>query len=61
MRFFFDQDEEGHWYLVPESSREDWEDFVEDEDRQDEGDVPDGATAIDGVNRFVFENPRELT
>ncbi len=60
MRYFFDQDNDGHWYLIPAERFKEWEAFTElDPDSEESWDVPIWANRLDGgPNLVTFENPQ---
>jgi hypothetical protein len=61
-RYFLDQDNSYHWYIVDEARRDDWERWI-NMDEEDEGaDVcPSFARMLGyGPNAVTFEAPRGL-
>lgn len=61
-RYFLDQDNSCHWYLVDASKREEWDKWVTlDEDDPAGWDSPDFAEMIDGhPNQVEFEAPNSI-
>jgi hypothetical protein len=52
---FLASDDDGHWFVVPEAKRKEWDAFraiPADDERSWE--APDFATPIDGPHRLVF-------
>lgn len=48
-KYFLDQDDSGHWYLVESAHRADWESWLElDEDDKVSWDPPEFAIRIGG-------------
>jgi hypothetical protein len=62
-RFFFSQDQDSHWYMVPDCLRKDWEAMTAndlDEDAADSFDAKFGDYRLSGgIGRITFENPKE--
>lgn len=57
MKYFLDQDESCHWYVIPAQYRKEWEDFLDiPEDDERSWDVPGWAVAIDHASSIEFEN-----
>lgn len=58
-RFFLDQDNDCHWYLIPACNRKDWDDFLDiPEDDERSWEVPGFANPLGrGVNAITFQNP----
>lgn len=55
MRYRFARDDDGHWYLVPESiSVEEWEEWVHKEDS-----VVDLYRINGGPENYTFTSPKE--
>lgn len=55
MRYFLSRDDDGHWYLVPESVRDAFSEWVEAEDGTAE---PEGVVRIPGSpSGITFEAP----
>lgn len=61
-RYFFDQDNSSHWYLVDADKRKDWDAWNElDEDDEEGWEEPDYATRINGgASNYTFADPIEL-
>lgn len=58
MRFFLDSDADGHWYVVPENKRAEWQAWVNCDD-EDSWQVPDYAKAVGGAPSLVtFTDPQ---
>lgn len=58
-RYFLDQDNDCHWYLVDADRRAEWEAFVE-EAAPDGWEVPGCATRLaGGPSNVTFERPEE--
>lgn len=60
MRYFFDQDDSSHWYLIPENLREEWYRLSEIEDswELDEWQQFENCR-IDGISSWTFTDPKE--
>ncbi len=58
-RFFLDQDQSGHWYLVPEPLREEWTRWTAlSEDDEASWTPPEGAHALGGSPSCItFTDP----
>lgn len=58
-RYFLDQDQSFHWYIVDASRRREWEAWVNlSEDDPKAWNVPDFAEALSGgCSHVEFENP----
>jgi len=58
-RYFLDQDNSCHWYLVDASRREEWNAWRElDEDDERSWKAPDCAKSINGgASKVTFTNP----
>lgn len=58
-RYFLDQDQSCHWYLVPLENSQEWEDWLEiDEDDEKSWEVPGFARRLDGdPARVTFSDP----
>lgn len=55
MEFYIDNDDDGHWYIVPEEHREQWVVWRNLPcDDENSWDVPSFATQIDGVDQIIF-------
>lgn len=50
IRFFLDRDDDSHWYLIPVSARQAWQDWVADP----ESEMPDGVSGIDDPSGISF-------
>ncbi len=61
-RYFFDQDSDSHWYMVPESIRDVWKAWQAlDSNLEAAWTEPDGAIALDGFPGDIsFEKPSNL-
>jgi hypothetical protein len=59
-RFFLDQDQSSHWYIVPESYRLEWAEWCElAEDDEAGWTAPEWAKPVGGHPALVtFTNPR---
>ena len=60
--FFPARDNDGHWYLIPEANREEWDRFLNiPEDDQRSWDVPDFAESLGGFPGLnpVSDDPLE--
>lgn len=57
MKYFVDQDESCHWYVIPALRRAAWEAFLDiPEDDELSWNVPAWAIMIDGASSIEFEN-----
>jgi hypothetical protein len=57
-KYFIDQDNSGHNYVIAASNRKEWEAWLGlDENDEASWNVPDFAEAIDGISEVEFENP----
>ena len=58
-RYFLDQDNSSHWYMVEADRRDDWVVWVELDDEDKDGwDTPEYAFRVDGgPNEWTFQNP----
>lgn len=58
-RYFLAQDNDTHWYLVPEDMRGDWDVWLDlDQDSEAAWTVPKGARRLDGgPSAVTFEKP----
>lgn len=61
-RYFLDQDNSCHWYIVPVANRAEWEAWCElDEDDEASWTPPAFATPINGSpTRVTFTDPEEM-
>lgn len=61
MRYFLDQDNACHWFLIPEDMREQWQEFSSlDEDDESLWEVPHYARRLDGhPSQVTFTDPKE--
>ncbi len=59
-RFFFDQDNDSHWYLVPADRRAEWDAWRAIPDGDERGwEPPEFAERMDGGPEFyTFADPR---
>jgi hypothetical protein len=56
--FFFDTDDDGHWYLIDASKRSEWANWIGSEEYQD-GVEPEYAERIGcHPSWFTFQNPK---
>lgn len=60
-RFFFDKDENCHWYLIPEEWRDEWNKLndIEDAWDLDEWQKFEDCRLGGGITGYSFENPKE--
>lgn len=62
-RYFMDQDDSSHWYLIDVKYRKQWEKWLEaleeDPDNPNNWDIPKFAKRINGPNAITFSNPKE--
>jgi hypothetical protein len=57
VRYFLDQDDDTHWYVVPEERRREWEEWLA-RTGEHAWDVPPWVSPIDrSVNCITFEKP----
>ena len=60
-QYFLDRDRSGHWYLVEQAIRSEWDAWlVIDEDHEDSWTPPKGAERIDGPSNIVFALPNDV-
>jgi hypothetical protein len=61
-RFFLDQDDSGHWYIIPAERRGEWERFMEiPSDDEASWKVPEWAKPTGcGPNYIEFSDPKEM-
>lgn len=67
VRYFFDQDDSSHWYMVPEELQEEWmewsdttyEDQMGEERFESLTDKFDQYRLGGGINHIMFERPEE--
>lgn len=61
MRFFLGQDSSGHWYVVPQDHRDDWDGWCAlDEDDEAAWEAPAWAKPIGGSPSMItFCDPQE--
>jgi hypothetical protein len=59
VRYFFDTDGDGHWYLVPDHCRIAWDRWVSlDRSEPDSWECPHFAEGLGGgPESYTFENP----
>lgn len=55
-RYFLVSDGDGHWYVVPATHREQWDDWIDSEDYIN-GIDPEFATPVDGPSSVTFVDP----
>ncbi len=55
-RFYLDQDDSCHWYIIPWSKRQEWETFLDSEGCE-LGDVPPWAERVNGTHSVSFAYP----
>jgi hypothetical protein len=57
-RYILADDNDGHWHVVPVDRFDEFIDFLNDEDAQDLGNLPEGVWAVGGsTTQVTFENP----
>lgn len=59
-RYFLSQDNDCHWYIIPNKNREEWREWVDnvDEDDPKSWDAPDFAKTISGgASSITFLDP----
>lgn len=49
-KYFIGSDNDGHYFIIPVSRRKEWDSWIDEED----GNYPDFAEPIDGVNQVEF-------
>ena len=60
MEYFFDTDDEGHWYIIPLDKREEWNAWFDSQDYKD-GIEPDFVQSIGCHPKYwVFKEPRDI-
>lgn len=53
-RFFLDNDNDGHWYIIPVDKISEWEEWSNlSEDNEDSWDTPDFAIPIGGSPTLI--------
>lgn len=59
IRYFFDQDNDSHWYLIPVERREAWNRWLDlDPDAEEAWDAPEWARPLGGgVSAISFTEP----
>ena len=63
-RFFFAQDQDSHWYLIPEAKRAVWEKMTVN-DLDDDNEIAKFERTFGkyrtggGINRYSFTDPKE--
>lgn len=60
-RYFLDSDQSGHWYLVPEEKRAEWDDWTNlNEDDERSWNEPSYAVRLGGSpSNVTFTDPRD--
>jgi hypothetical protein len=60
-RYFIDQDDDCHWYLIPEIKREKWERWRDTDWKDSLADcaLPDFVVDIGSPNSLTFTDPLE--
>lgn len=63
-RYFFDRDDSGHWYMIPEKLRSEWVRLMKVAERDDVSCLPEwdqfeSCRLGGGINYITFENPIE--
>jgi len=61
-KFILTNDEDGHWYIIPESKKDEfdnWLDLVYSEEA-DCGDMPEWAKCIDGPHSIIIHEYSEV-
>lgn len=56
--YFFDTDEDGHWYIIPLERFEEWNEWF-DSDAYRDGITPDFVQRIDHPRNFAFQSFRD--
>lgn len=57
IRYFLSQDNDAHWYLIPDERREEWYQFVNCDGYDD---VPEFAQRLNTSHEFItFTDPKE--
>ena len=61
-RFFFDTDNDSHWFLVPLERKDEWDAWCSlDEDDENAWDAPEWARPLGGdPSRISFVDPLEM-
>lgn len=58
MKYFLDQDNSFHWYIIPDENRKQWEEWKEiPEENELAWTAPAFSKIINGPSDVVFENP----
>lgn len=59
MRFFLGQDNDSHWYIIPEQRRSEWEDWrnIDEEDERSWNEPPFAIRLGRHVSQLTFEDP----
>jgi hypothetical protein len=60
-RYFFDRDNDGHWYMLPYDKRGEWMNFLQipENEIQNDNEYREYMIGYD-INRISFENPQEI-
>jgi hypothetical protein len=54
VRYFLSSDNDGHWYVIPESHRQNWDKWVDlDSDDEESWNVPEYAKEVNGSPSLV--------
>lgn len=58
-RFFIDFDEDGAWYLIPDSNRDEWEKWLKTDWQSELSEcvAPDFAIPLDELSAVTFTDP----
>jgi len=59
VRYYLMQDEDSHWYLVPQDREDEFNTLSENEDEWEAFEDEFGGCRIDGPHRLTFTDPRE--
>lgn len=60
--FFLSRDNDGHWYIVPETLRQKWYDWCDlPSDDEEAWEPPDGTQPIYGPGAVVFSRYKKLS
>lgn len=61
-RYFFDQDQSSHWYMIPEGLRDDWDELMvrDEDDEENNEEIEDNFSEYrldGGIRYYSFTDP----